>query len=175
MEAHHDETRVLHPVPVHRRPDPSRARPSPPPATGRRSGPGPADRARPGSRHHVLTDGQSIALAVSLTGGNRNDVTQLPLLLDKDPAVASGCCPGRRPGAFLADRGNDQQVPPPAAAARHAPGSPPNAAGHTPPDCAFPGTWPNAPSPGCTASAAFGSEGNDATTSTKPSPASPPA
>ncbi|MFJ4982163.1 transposase, partial [Streptomyces coeruleorubidus] len=35
------------------------------------------DRARPGSKHHVLTDGQGIPLAVSLTGGNRNDVTQL--------------------------------------------------------------------------------------------------
>ncbi|WP_409001820.1 transposase [Streptomyces europaeiscabiei] len=53
-----------------------------------KSGPSPADRARPGSKHHVLTDGQGIPLAVSLTGGNRNDVTQLLPLLDKVPAVA---------------------------------------------------------------------------------------
>ncbi|MBT2399865.1 transposase, partial [Streptomyces sp. ISL-100] len=28
-----------------------------------------------GSKHHVLVDGQGIPLAVSLTGGNRNDIT----------------------------------------------------------------------------------------------------
>ncbi|MEU2502993.1 IS5 family transposase [Streptomyces pseudogriseolus] len=52
---------------------------------GPKSGPSPVDRARPGSKHHVLTDGQGIPLAVSLTGGNRNDVTQLLPLLDKIP------------------------------------------------------------------------------------------
>lgn len=36
-----------------------------------KSGPSPVDRARPGSKHHVLTDRQGIPLAVSLTGGNR--------------------------------------------------------------------------------------------------------
>ncbi|NEB32243.1 transposase, partial [Streptomyces sp. SID14446] len=53
-----------------------------------KSGPSPVDRARPGSKHHVLTDAQGIPLAVSLTGGNRNDVTQLLPLVDKVPAVA---------------------------------------------------------------------------------------
>ncbi|GAA2534459.1 hypothetical protein GCM10010398_20180 [Streptomyces fimbriatus] len=38
---------------------------------GPKSGPGPVDRVRPGSKHHVLTDGRGIPLAVSLTGGNR--------------------------------------------------------------------------------------------------------
>jgi transposase len=45
---------------------------------------------------------------VSLTGGNRNDVTQLLPLLDKIPAVAGR--PGRPrrcPDALLADRGYD--------------------------------------------------------------------
>ena len=37
-----------------------------------------------------VTDGQGIPLAVSLTGGNRNDVTQLLPLLDKVPADAGG-------------------------------------------------------------------------------------
>ncbi|WP_107488379.1 transposase [Streptomyces sp. CB01201] len=41
----------------------------------------------PGSRHHVVTDAQGIPLTVSLTGGNRNDVTQLLPLIDKIPAV----------------------------------------------------------------------------------------
>ncbi|MGW1328028.1 transposase [Streptomyces antibioticus] len=39
------------------------------------SGPSPVDRARPGSKHHLIVDGQGIPLAVSLTGGNHNDVT----------------------------------------------------------------------------------------------------
>ncbi|AXQ53538.1 IS4/IS5 family transposase [Streptomyces koyangensis] len=73
-----------------------------------KSGPSPVDCARPGSKRHVLTDGQCIPLAVSLTGGNRNDVTQLLPLLDKVPAVAGTV--GRlrhRPDALLADRGYD--------------------------------------------------------------------
>ncbi|MFJ8509702.1 transposase [Streptomyces avermitilis] len=40
------------------------------------------------AEHHVLTDGQGIPLAVSLTGGYHNDVTQLLPLLDKVPAMA---------------------------------------------------------------------------------------
>ena len=69
---------------------PKRPRPIPP-TPGRlgasRSGPSPVDRARPGSKHQVLTDGQGIPLAVSLTGENRNDVTQLLPLPDKIAAV----------------------------------------------------------------------------------------
>ncbi|MEV5150167.1 IS5 family transposase [Streptomyces sp. NPDC052727] len=75
---------------------------------GPKSGPSPVDRARPGSKHHVLVDGQGIPLAVSLTGGNRNDVTQLLPLLDKVPAVAGVVGrPRRRPNMVLADRGYD--------------------------------------------------------------------
>jgi transposase len=61
-----------------------------------------------GSKHHLIVDGQGIPLAVSLTGGNRNDVTQLLPLLDKIPAVAGRVGrPRRRPDALLADRGYD--------------------------------------------------------------------
>ncbi|WP_329599984.1 IS5 family transposase [Streptomyces pseudovenezuelae] len=75
---------------------------------GPKSGPSPVDRARPGSKHHVITDGQGIPLAVSLTGGNRNDVTQLLPLLDKIPAVAGVVGrPRRRPDMLFADRGYD--------------------------------------------------------------------
>ncbi|MFD0391780.1 IS5 family transposase [Streptomyces nogalater] len=78
------------------------------PPAGAQSGPSPVDRARPGSKHHVLVDGQGIPLAVSLTGGNRNDVTQLLPLLDKVPPVASVVGrPRRRPDMLLADRGYD--------------------------------------------------------------------
>ncbi|MEU8882790.1 IS5 family transposase [Streptomyces hydrogenans] len=75
---------------------------------GPKSGPSPVDRARPGSKHHILVDGQGIPLAVSLTGGNRNDVTQLMPLLAKVPSVAGLVGrPRRRPDTLLADRGYD--------------------------------------------------------------------
>ncbi|MCX4391632.1 MULTISPECIES: IS5 family transposase [unclassified Streptomyces] len=77
-------------------------------STRPKSGPSPVDRARPGSKHHVLVDGQGIPLAVSLTGGNRNDITQLMPLLAKVPPVAGLVGrPRRRPDTLLGDRGYD--------------------------------------------------------------------
>ncbi|WP_455772330.1 IS5 family transposase [Streptomyces lavendulae] len=77
-------------------------------STGPKSGPSPVDRARPGSKHHVIVDGQGIPLAVSLTGGNRNDVTQLIPLLKKIPSVAGlAGRPRKRPDSLLGDRGYD--------------------------------------------------------------------
>ncbi len=75
---------------------------------GPKTGPSPVDRARTGSKHHVLTDGHGTPLAVSLTGGNRNDVTPLIRPLDKVPPVSGrvrggGC----RPDCLYADRGYD--------------------------------------------------------------------
>jgi transposase len=47
-------------------------------------------------------------LAVSLTGGNRNDVTQLMPLIDKVPSVRGRRGrPRRRPDVLYADRGYD--------------------------------------------------------------------
>ncbi|MEV8248663.1 IS5 family transposase [Streptomyces rochei] len=75
---------------------------------GPKAGFSPVDRAGPGSKHHLIVDGQGIPLAVSLTVGNCNDVTQLVPLLDKIPAVAGQVArPRRRPAALLADRGYD--------------------------------------------------------------------
>ena len=45
------------------------------------------DRARTGSKHHVITDSGGIPLAVTLTGGNRHDVTQLLPLIEAIPPV----------------------------------------------------------------------------------------
>ncbi|TDB94881.1 IS5 family transposase [Actinomadura sp. 7K534] len=75
---------------------------------GPKTGPSPVDRGRPGSKHHLLTDGHGTPLAVSLTGGNRNDVTQLMPLLEAVPPVRGRVGrPRRRPGRLLADRGYD--------------------------------------------------------------------
>ena len=54
---------------------------------GAETGPSPVDRGRAGSKHHLLVDATGIPLAWSVTGGNRNDVTQLIPLVDAVPAV----------------------------------------------------------------------------------------
>lgn len=61
-----------------------------------------------GSKHHLLVDASGIPLAWTLTGGNRNDVTQLVPLLERVPAVRGKVGrPRFRPDAVIADRGYD--------------------------------------------------------------------
>ncbi|GAA3134708.1 hypothetical protein GCM10017687_58730 [Streptomyces echinatus] len=75
---------------------------------GQHTGPSPVDRGRAGSKHHLITDGHGTPLAVLLTGGNRNDVTQLLPLLDAIPLVRGRIGrPRRRPDSLFADRGYD--------------------------------------------------------------------
>ena len=75
---------------------------------GSKTGPSPVDRGRAGSKHHLLVDGGGIPLAWTLTGGNRNDVTQLLELLDRVPPVRGRVGrPRRRPRTLIADRGYD--------------------------------------------------------------------
>ncbi|SNR95918.1 transposase, IS4 family [Haloechinothrix alba] len=72
------------------------------------TGPSPVDRARPGSKHHLITEGTGIPLAVTVTVGNRHDVTQLLPLVNAIPAI--GGKPGRarrRPRWLYGDRGYD--------------------------------------------------------------------
>ncbi|MFC9634562.1 IS5 family transposase [Streptomyces mirabilis] len=71
-------------------------------------GPSPVDRARPGSKRHVIVDGCGTPLAVTLTGGNRHDDTQLLPLLDAIPPIRGlRGRPRRRPGRLFADGGYD--------------------------------------------------------------------
>ena len=66
------------------------------------------DRGRAGSKHHLLVDATGIPLAFSVTGGNRNDVTQLIPLLDAVPRVRGAVGgPRQRPDTVVADRGYD--------------------------------------------------------------------
>ena len=75
---------------------------------GSATGPSPVDRARNGSKHHLLVDASGIPLAWSVTGGNRNDITQLIPLIDKVPPVRGKVGrPRRRPDRVTADRGYD--------------------------------------------------------------------
>jgi transposase len=56
----------------------------------------------------VITDAHGTPLAVSLTGGHRNDVTELMPLLHAIPAVRGRRGrPRRRPRTLYADRGYD--------------------------------------------------------------------
>ena len=69
------------------------------------TGPSPVDRARIGSKHHLLVDAAGLPLAVALTGGNRNDVTQLlPLLDGIAPVPGKVGRPRQRPDRIVADR-----------------------------------------------------------------------
>jgi transposase len=75
---------------------------------GASTGPSPVDRARTGSKHHLLTDSTGIPLAISLTGGHRNDVTQLlPLIDGVGPVRGKRGRPRQRAERLLADRGYD--------------------------------------------------------------------
>jgi transposase len=75
---------------------------------GALTGPSPVDRARTGSKHHLLTDSSGIPLAISLTGGQRNDVTQLlPLIDGVGPVRGKVGRPRQRAERLLADRGYD--------------------------------------------------------------------
>jgi transposase len=75
---------------------------------GSETGPSPVDRARNGSKHHLLVDATGIPLAWTVTGGNRNDVTQLIPLVDAVPPVRGRVGrPRRRPDRVSADRGYD--------------------------------------------------------------------
>lgn len=78
---------------------------------GLHTGPSPVDRGRAGSKHHLITDGHGTPLAVILTGGNRNDVTQLLPLLDAVPPIRGRVGrPRRKPDSLFADRGYDHDV-----------------------------------------------------------------
>lgn len=75
---------------------------------GSKTGRSSVDRGRTGSRHHLITDATGIPLAVTLTGGNRNDVTQLiPLLQAVPPVRGKRGRPLRRPDVGPADCGYD--------------------------------------------------------------------
>ncbi len=75
---------------------------------GEKTGPNPTDRAKAGSKHHLLTDAQGIPLAALATSANTNEVTQVVPLLDAIPPVRGKVGrPRRRPMQLQGDRGYD--------------------------------------------------------------------
>ena len=77
---------------------------------GAATGPSPVDRGRTGSKHHLIDEAHGIPLAITVTGGNRNDVTQLvPLIQAVPPIRGKRGQPLRRPKHLYADRGYDHE------------------------------------------------------------------
>lgn len=77
---------------------------------GEETGPNPVDRAKPGSKHHALTDASGIPLASSVTAANRHDVTELAPLFHKIPAVAGKVGrPRKKPERLQGDLAYDSE------------------------------------------------------------------
>ena len=77
---------------------------------GEKTGKNPTDRARLGTKHHVLVDGKGVPLAICITGANRHDVTQVIPLVNDVPAVRGKLGhPKKRPSEIYADRAYDSE------------------------------------------------------------------
>jgi transposase len=75
---------------------------------GEGTGPSPVDRAKPGSKHHVMTDANGIPLASSTTAANVNDIAQLAPLYNAIPPVAGKVGhPKKKPDAVQGDLAYD--------------------------------------------------------------------
>ena len=64
---------------------------------GDQTGPNPTDRAKRGSKRHLICDGRGVPLAVRLTGANRNDSQEALALVDAIPPLH-----GERVGRVIA-------------------------------------------------------------------------
>ena len=75
------------------------------------TGPNPTDRAKRGSKRHLICDGRGVPLAVRLTGANRNDSQEALALVDAIPPLhGERGRPRRRPGLRAGDRGYDAET-----------------------------------------------------------------
>jgi transposase len=75
---------------------------------GDQTGPNPTDRAKRGSKRHLICDGRGVPLAIRLTGANRNDSQEALALVDAIPPLhGERGRPRQRPGCVLGDRGYD--------------------------------------------------------------------
>ena len=78
---------------------------------GLQTGPNPTDRAKLGSKRHLICDGQGVPLAIQLTGANRNDSQQALALVDAIPSLqGERGRPRHRPDCVLGDRGYDAEA-----------------------------------------------------------------
>jgi hypothetical protein len=133
-------------------------------------GPNPTDRARPGSKHHLITEAQGIPLAVILTGANRHDVTQLHALVDAIPPIAGKRGrPLSKPASFRATGATITTNTAVRYTQSASPLKSPDAASRTAADWAKPAGLSSAPSHGFTTFDDCASASNAWRLSTKPS------
>ena len=77
----------------------------------RQTGPNPTDRAKLGSKRHLICDARGVPLAIQLTGANRNDSQQALALVDAIPGLqGERGHPRHRPDCVLGDRGYDAEL-----------------------------------------------------------------
>ncbi len=77
---------------------------------GEGTGRSPVDRAKPGSKHHVITDASGIPLTGSVMPANRNDVTEMAPLVNQLPKVAGQVGhPRHKPEALQGDLAYDSE------------------------------------------------------------------
>ena len=78
---------------------------------GQKTGPNPTDRAKLGSKRHLICDAQGVPLVIQLTGANRNDSQQALALIDAVPPLqGERGRPRCRPDCVLGDRGYDAEA-----------------------------------------------------------------
>jgi transposase len=78
---------------------------------GAGTGPSPVNRGKPGSKHHLICDGNGTPLLVLTSGANVPDISRAIDLLDGSPAIAGRRGrPRRRFEALLADKGYDSDA-----------------------------------------------------------------
>jgi transposase len=78
---------------------------------GLQTGPNPTDRAKLGSKRHLICDGRGVPLAIRLTGANRNDSQEALALVDTIPFLQEERGrPRHRPDCVLGDRGYDAEA-----------------------------------------------------------------
>ena len=74
------------------------------------TGPNPVDRRKPGSKHHLLTDGGGIPIVAHTTAANTHDVTQLLELVNEVPAIGGKVgAPRFRFESLYGDRAYDSE------------------------------------------------------------------
>jgi transposase len=75
------------------------------------TGPSPVNRGKPGSKHHLICDGNGTPVHVLTSGTNVPDVSRAVDLLDGAPAIAGRPGrPRRRFDILLADKGYDSEA-----------------------------------------------------------------
>ena len=80
------------------------------PLGGEETGRNPTDRGKLGGKHHLLTDGGGVPLAVVNTAANVNEVTQVFAVLAEMPPVGGKPGPNRgKPQRLQGDRGYDSE------------------------------------------------------------------